>query len=166
MNEQYDDDGDSIVLTEDDRAHIKDEIGQLDAELVHCRDSSLFRDIRHRRTHLASELMTGRRIPMPEDNSTWYDFQIVPREAELGGGWRLYRLRNGREVGGGEFPVLLDEVAGAAWWSSFGEAEKALWLGRATVPTAAGAYLAYLTDQAWHDAAQVAGEWLDSRPAD
>ena len=32
------------------------------------------------------------------------------------------------------------------------------------MPTSAGAYLEYLTDQAWHNAAQSAGEWLDSRP--
>jgi hypothetical protein len=31
-------------------------------------------------------------------------------------------------------------------------------------PTSAGAHLKYLTDQAWHNAAQTAGERLDSRP--
>lgn len=165
MSEHHDDDGDSIVLTDDDRAHIADEIAQLDAELAQCRDSALFRDKQHRRAHLAGELLAGRRLPLPDNDSTWYDHQIVPREADLGGGWRLYLLENGVEVGGGVFPVEQDEAAGAAWWKSLGDTERSLWLGRATVTTAAGAYLAYLTDEAWHDAAQTAGEWLDSRPA-
>lgn len=164
MTEHHDHDGDNIVLTDDDRAHISDEIAQLDAELVQCRDGALFRDKQHRRAHLAGELVAGRRLPLPDNDSTWYDHQIVPREADLGGGWRLYLLKDGVEVGGGLFPVQQDEASGAAWWKSLGDTERSLWLGRATVATAAGAYLAYLTDEAWHDAAQTAGEWLDSRP--
>lgn len=166
MNDHYyddDGDGDSTALSEYDRAHIEAEIAQLDAELVQCRDSALFRDMRHRRAHLAGELVVGRRLPLPNDNSTWYDHAIVPREADLGGGWRLYLLKDGVEVGGGVFPVVQDELAGAAWWTTLGDEQRTLWRGRATVPTSAGAYLAYLTDQAWHDAAQAAGEWLDSR---
>ena len=162
----HDHDGDNTALTDDDRAHITAEVAQLDAELMQCRETPLFRDIRHRRTHLAAELMAGRRLPLLDDDSTWYDFQIVPREADLGGGWRLYLLKDGLEVGGGVFPVEHDEAAGAAWWKTLGDDQTALWLARAIVPSPAGAYLAYLTDQAWHDAAQAAGEWLDSRPAE
>lgn len=165
MTEHQDDDGDSIVLTDDDRAHIEDEIAQLDAELVQCHDGALFREKRHRRAHLAGELLAGQRLPLPEDNSTWYDHAIVPREAELGGGWRLHLLKDGVEVGGGVFLVQQDEAAGAAWWNALSDEDRALWLGRATPKTATGAYLAYLNDQAWHDAAQEAGDWLDSRPA-
>lgn len=164
MNEHHDHDGDSMVLTDDDRAHIEEEIAQLDAELLQCHDGALFREKRHRREHLASELVVGRRLPLPEDNSTWYDHSIVPREAKLGGGWRLHLLQDGVEVGGGVFPVEQDEEAGAAWWNALGDDDRALWLSRAKLDTVADAYLAYLTDQAWHDAAQVAGEWLDSRP--
>lgn len=165
MTEHYDDDGNSTILTDEDRTHITAEIAQLDAELMQCRESPLFRDIRQRRTHLVDELEAGRRLSLPEDNRTWYDFQILPRQADLGGGWRLCLLKDGVEAGGGVFPVEQDETGSAAWWKSLGDDETALWLARATVPTSAGAYLAYRTDQAWHDAAQEAGDWLDSRPA-
>ena len=33
-----------------------------------------------------------------------YSYQIDPRPAELGGGWRLRLLEGGEEVGGGVFP--------------------------------------------------------------
>lgn len=32
-------------------------------------------------------------------------YQIDPRPAELGGGWRLRLLESGEEVGGGVFPL-------------------------------------------------------------
>ena len=162
----HDDDGDNTALTAADRAHIAAKITLRDAELMQCRETPLFRDIRQRTTQLAAELKAGRRLPLRNDDSIWYDFQIVPHEADLGGGWRLYLLENGVEVGGGVFPVKQDEATGAAWWKSLGDDETALWLARATGPTAVGAYLAYITDQAWHDAAHEAGDWLDSRPAD
>lgn len=164
MTQHHDDDGDSILLTDDDRAHIEEEIAQLDSELAQCRDNALFREKRHRRAHLAGELVVGHRLDLHAGDSTWYDHAIEPRKAELGGGWRLYLFHDGVEVGGGVFPVQLDEVAGVAWWDALGVEDRVLWLGRAMLDTAAGAYLAYLTDQAWHDAAQEAGEWLDSRP--
>lgn len=34
-----------------------------------------------------------------------YSYQIDPRPAELGGGWRLRLLESGEEVGGGVFPL-------------------------------------------------------------
>jgi len=36
---------------------------------------------------------------------TEYSYQIDPRPAGLGGGWRLRLLENGEEVGGGVFPA-------------------------------------------------------------
>lgn len=33
-----------------------------------------------------------------------YSYEITPRPAHLGGGWRLRLLENGVEVGGGVFP--------------------------------------------------------------
>lgn len=33
-----------------------------------------------------------------------YGYEIKPRPLELGGGWRLYLLEDGRDVGGGIFP--------------------------------------------------------------
>ena len=68
-------------------------------------------------------------------------------------------------MGGGTFPVAQDEAAGAGWWNALGDEDRALWLSRATMPTVACAHLAYLPDQAWPDAAQIAGEWLYRRPA-
>lgn len=32
-------------------------------------------------------------------------YEIIPRPAELGGGWRLRFIENGEEVGGGVFPL-------------------------------------------------------------
>jgi hypothetical protein len=42
-----------------------------------------------------------------------YRYEIHPRPAELGGGWRLRRLEDDEEVGGGVFPPerLKDEQA-------------------------------------------------------
>lgn len=34
-----------------------------------------------------------------------YGYQIDPRPANLGGGWRLRLLERGEEVGGGVFPL-------------------------------------------------------------
>ena len=34
-----------------------------------------------------------------------YSYQIDPRPADLGGGWRLRLLESGEEVGGGVFPL-------------------------------------------------------------
>ena len=36
---------------------------------------------------------------------TDFGYQIDPRPADLGGGWRLRLLENGEEVGGGVFPL-------------------------------------------------------------
>lgn len=35
-----------------------------------------------------------------------YSYDITPRPAELGGGWRLRLLEDGVEVGGGVFPPV------------------------------------------------------------
>lgn len=35
---------------------------------------------------------------------TVYEFKIVARPANVGGGWRLQLLKNAKEVGGGVFP--------------------------------------------------------------
>ncbi|MEX3583235.1 MAG: hypothetical protein VB137_12735 [Burkholderia sp.] len=34
-----------------------------------------------------------------------YSYQIDPRHADLGGGWRLRLLESGEEVGGGVLPL-------------------------------------------------------------
>jgi hypothetical protein len=37
-----------------------------------------------------------------------YIYEILPRPAEMGGGWRLRLLEKGQEVGGGVFPLEND----------------------------------------------------------
>lgn len=63
-----------------------------------------------------------------------YSSEIVPRPTELGGGWRLRLLEDGKEVGGGVFPPT-DE---------FDDAKEAL-------------------QAAYEDAEWEAQEWLDSK---
>lgn len=45
-----------------------------------------------------------------------YGYEITPRPAELGGGWRLRLFEDGEEAGGGVFPL-------AAYMSQFPEDE-------------------------------------------
>jgi hypothetical protein len=43
-----------------------------------------------------------------------YSYEILPRPAELGGGWRLRLLENNEEVGGGVFPPQTDAFDNSA----------------------------------------------------
>lgn len=43
-----------------------------------------------------------------------YSYEIDPRPAELGGGWRLRLLADGEEMGGGVFPPEPGEPADVA----------------------------------------------------
>lgn len=72
-------------------------------------------------------------------------YQIDPRPAELGGGWRLRLLEDGVEVGGGVFPLsaYLPEDAGLIDAAAL---EMADW-------------------DAYQDACAEAQAWLASRPA-
>lgn len=59
---------------------------------------------------------------------TDYSYQIDPRPADLGGGWRLRLLEDGEEVGGGVFPASNDEESKqAAYQQAFMEAN--IWVG-------------------------------------
>ena len=81
-------------------------------------------------------------------------------------GWRLRLLQDGVAVGGGMFQMVLDEGSFVPWWTGLSETERTQWLMRSATSSAAEAYLIHLLDEAWHDAAQAAGKWLDSRPQD
>lgn len=95
-----------------------------------------------------------------------YSYEITPRPAELGGGWRLRLLENGEEVGGGVFPVApADPHQGMAWWNAMAEAERGHWLGVAGSARPADAYDAFLLAEAHADAEGEAYAWLDSRGA-
>jgi len=65
-----------------------------------------------------------------------YTYEILPRAASLGGGWRLRLLEDDVEVGGGVFPPV----------EGIGNAEEAL-------------------QAAFYDAESEAYTWLDSREA-
>lgn len=54
-----------------------------------------------------------------------YSYEITPRPAHLGGGWRLRLLENGEEVGGGVFPPVEGiEDAAEALQAAFLDAEE------------------------------------------
>lgn len=57
-----------------------------------------------------------RLLPKEEEQMIEYSYQIDPRPADLGGGWRLRLLENGEEVGGGVFPDYDDALAEATVW--------------------------------------------------
>ena len=58
---------------------------------------------------------------------TDYSYQIDPRPASLGGGWRLRLLENGEEMGGGVFPASENETSKAAAYED-ALAEATAWL--------------------------------------
>jgi len=91
-------------------------------------------------------------------------YEITPRPAELGGGWKLRLLDGDKEMGGGVFPVVADDPhAGMAWWNECSEQERAHWLTMAASARPADAYHAYQLAEAYADAEATAYEWLDSR---
>lgn len=97
-----------------------------------------------------------------------YTYEIMPRAREVGGGWKLRMLEDGKEVGGGVFPAVVDEVAGIAWWNGMREEERAWHLQQCApnVATAANAYAAFLLVEAYNDAERTATDWLSTRNLD
>lgn len=95
-----------------------------------------------------------------------YAYEILPRAAALGDGWRLRLLEDGDEVGGGVFPIPIvaaDPEEGMAWWNGLVEPERARWLHVAGSAVPGDAWLAYLRDEAYGDALGEAEDWLSSR---
>jgi len=93
-----------------------------------------------------------------------YSYEITPRPAALGGGWKLTLLQDDQEAGGGVFPVPEDDPqAGMDWWNSLDEEQRAHWLMMAASAMPAAARHAYLLAEAYADAESTAYEWLDSR---
>ena len=50
------------------------------------------------------KLIAAAREDVARSRALVYTYEILPRLAELGGGWRLRLLERGQEVGGGVFP--------------------------------------------------------------
>lgn len=79
-----------------------------------------------------------------------YSFEITPRPAHLGGGWRLRLLENGEEVGGGVFPAApadQDQVDAAY---ADAEEEAYAWLDahdQVTIKLVHGQLVAFLPDR-------------------
>ena len=93
-----------------------------------------------------------------------YSYEVIPRLVELGGGWRLRMLENGEEVGGGVFPIVLDDPqAGVTWWNDCSEPERGHWLAVAKSAVPADAWAAYQLAEAHADAEETAYDWLDSK---
>jgi hypothetical protein len=90
-------------------------------------------------------------------------YEILPRAAALGDGWRLRLLEDGEEVGGGVFPLSIgtvDPADGVAWWNGLREEERAHWLFVAGSAVPADAWLAYQRAEAYEDALGEADAWL------
>lgn len=98
-----------------------------------------------------------------------YDYDITPRPAELGGGWKVRLFEGDQEVGGGVFPPReADEAEGITWWNGLKEAERAWWLEHHAqhyqeLTSAAAAYAACLRMEAYDQAQDFANEWLSSK---
>ncbi|MFA0924668.1 hypothetical protein [Xanthomonas fragariae] len=94
-----------------------------------------------------------------------YTYEIDPRPAELGGGWRLRLLIDGQEEGGGAFPAdaHADPAAGMAWWNGLDEGARRDWMKQAgDTGRAVDAYAVYLAREAHDDATAEAEAWLVS----
>lgn len=95
---------------------------------------------------------------------TTYRYEIDPRPAELGGGWRLRLLEDGQEVGGGVFPADRDAEPqrGMGWFNELTEAERGRWLVTAKSARPVDAWGAYLSQEAFLDAQEEAEAWVAS----
>jgi len=93
-----------------------------------------------------------------------FSYEITPRSAELGGGWRLRLLEDGAEVGGGVFPVPAEDPhMGMNWWNSRSEKDRAHWLKLADSARPVDAYRAFLLAKSHSEALSEAKHWLNSR---
>lgn len=165
MTQQYDDDGGSIILSEDDRELIQAEIREQDVRLAKADFlAPMALDLRRPRMHLVDELASGRRLPLPDDSGE-ARYRITVRAVDLGGSWnpKLFQA-DGVEVGGGVFPVVADTTAAVIWWKTLGELERARWMRRVeSTPNVEAAHLAHLADEAYLNAQMAGDDWLHGR---
>jgi hypothetical protein len=61
-----------------------------------------------------------------------YAYEINPRPAELGGGWKLRLLEDGEEMGGGVFPASTEEESREAYAAAMETADD--WLASRPEP--------------------------------
>ena len=91
---------------------------------------------------------------------TGRSYEITPRPANLGGGWKLTLREDGQEAGGGVFPVPEENPqVGMEWWNSLPVEERSYWLVRAASAMPAAAHHAYLLAEAYNDAVATGEDW-------
>ena len=97
-----------------------------------------------------------------------YSYEITPRPAELGSGWKLRLLHGDVEMGGGMFPIdyqLANLQDGMSWWKALDESERIFWLKVADSEKSADAYHSFLLALAYDEAKREGCAWLKSRGA-
>lgn len=67
MNDDFDDDGDPVTLSDADTLLIGEEIRDIDVLLTDCANGAMHDELSRQRRHLAAELAVGRRLPLPDD---------------------------------------------------------------------------------------------------
>lgn len=95
----------------------------------------------------------------------FYDYALVSRAPNVGGGFHLMLLIRDKEVAGREFPADrdADPQAGIEWWNGLSDAERAHWISVSKSTVAADAWGAYLTAKAEIDAIHEGKAWMESR---
>jgi hypothetical protein len=89
-----------------------------------------------------------------------YAYEITPRPANLGGGWKLTLLENGEEAGGGVFPIAEeDPQIGIDWWNGLTHESRSHWLMVSASAIPAAARHAYLLAEAYADAREEGEAW-------
>ncbi len=87
-------------------------------------------------------------------------YEIHPRPANLGGGWKLTLLEDGVEAGGGVFALPEEDTQpGVEWWNSITDERRTHWLMMAASVIPAAARHAYLVAEAWNDAFEEGESW-------
>jgi len=87
-------------------------------------------------------------------------YEIRPRTANVGGGWKLTLFEDGQEAGGGVFPVLEENPCqGMTWWNALTEERRAHWLRMSASAMPAAARHAYLLAQAYNEAFEEGESW-------
>lgn len=96
------------------------------------------------------------------DSASGRGYEIKPRPAALGGGWKLTLYQDGQEAGGGVFPVTEeDPQTGMDWWNGMAVEERSYWLIKAASAVPAAARHAYLLAQAYADAQDHGESWTE-----
>ena len=90
-------------------------------------------------------------------------YEIRPRPDDLGGGWKLTLIEDGKDVGGGVFPLPKDDPqAGMSWWNALSEDRRAHWMMMADSAMPVAARHACLLAKAYNDAMDEGESWSGS----